>query len=75
MNVAAIQDEILGLPAPERAKLMDALWSSISSPDLKKREAAWAAESEQRIDAFDAGKITARDASEVLADLKKGLKG
>ena len=73
MSVTAIEDEILGLPATERARLMDALWNSISTPDVKQREAAWAAESERRIDAFDAGKLTARDAADVFADLKKGL--
>lgn len=73
MSVTAIQDEILGLPANERARLIDVLWDSISGPELKAREAAWAAESERRIDAFDAGRLTARDAAEVFADLKKGL--
>ena len=73
MSVTAIQDEILGLPATERARLIDVLWDSISGAELKTREAAWAAESERRIDAFDAGKLTARDAAEVFADLKKGL--
>ena len=73
MSVTAIQDEILGLPATERARLIDVLWDSISGAELKTREAAWAAESERRIDAFDAGKLTARGAAEVFADLKKGL--
>jgi putative addiction module component (TIGR02574 family) len=72
MSVTAIQDEILGLPATDRARLMDALWNSISAPDVKAREAAWAAESERRIDAFEAGKLTARDAADVFADLRKG---
>jgi hypothetical protein len=33
MSVTAIQDEILGLPATERARLIDVLWASISAPD------------------------------------------
>jgi len=74
MSVTAIQDEILGLPATERARLIDVLWDSISAPEQQAREAVWAAESERRIDAHDAGKLTARDASEVFADLKKGLR-
>ena len=74
MSVTAIQDEILGLPATERARLIDVLWNSISAPEQQVREAAWAAESERRIDAYDDGKLTARDASEVFADLKKGLR-
>ena len=74
MSVTAIQDEILGLPATERARLIDVLWDSISAPEQQAREAAWAAESERRIDAFDSGKLTARNAAEVFADLKKGLR-
>ena len=73
MSVTAIQNEILGLPAAERVRLIDLLWNSISLPEQQTRETAWAAESERRIDAFDAGKLTARDATEVFADLKKGL--
>ena len=73
MSVTAIQNEILELPAAERARLIDVLWDSISDPEIKAREAAWAAESERRIDAYDAGKLTARDASDVFANLKKGM--
>jgi putative addiction module component (TIGR02574 family) len=74
MSVTAIENEILGLPTAERARLIDVLWDSISAPDQQTREAAWAVESERRIDAFDAGKLTARDANEVFADLKKELR-
>ena len=70
MSVTAIQAEILGLPATERARLIDVLWDSISAPEQQAREAAWAAESERRIDAYDAGKPTARDATEVFQTLK-----
>ena len=73
MSVTAIQAEILELPASERARLIDVLWDSISTPELKTRETAWAAESERRIDACDAGKLTAREATDVFAELKKGL--
>ena len=73
MSVTALQDEILGLPATERARLIDVLWNSISGSELKTREAAWAAESERRIDAFDAGKLTARKATEVFSDLKREM--
>ena len=73
MSVTAIQNEILGLPATERARLIDVLWDSISGSELKARAAAWAAESERRIDAFDAGKLTVLYAADVFADLKKDL--
>jgi putative addiction module component (TIGR02574 family) len=74
MSVTAIENEILGLPTAERARLIDVLWDSISAPEQQAREAAWAVESERRVDAFDAGKLTARDADEVFADLKKELR-
>jgi putative addiction module component (TIGR02574 family) len=73
MSVTTIQAEILGLPADERVKLIDVLWDSLSLPEVKSREAAWAAESERRIDAFEAGKLTARDAATVFSELRKGL--
>jgi putative addiction module component (TIGR02574 family) len=74
MSVAAIQAEVLGLPAEERAKLIDVLWDSLSLPEVKSREAAWARESERRIDALDAGKLTVRDAATVVSELRKGLR-
>ena len=73
MSVTAIQEEIIGLPAPERARLIDVLWNSISAPEQQAREAAWAAESERRIDAVESGALKARDADAVFLDLKKGL--
>ena len=74
MTITAIQNEVLGLSPEERAKLIDLLWDSLCAPEVKERETAWAAESERRIDAFDAGKLGARDANEVLADLKNSLR-
>jgi putative addiction module component (TIGR02574 family) len=74
MSVATIQDEVLGLPAKERAKLIDILWKSLSSPEMQLREAAWAKESERRIDAFEAGELKARDAQSVFSDLRKDLR-
>jgi len=72
MSVAALQDELLKLPATERARLIEVLWNSLSEPELKSREAAWAAESERRIDAYEAGRLQARDAQTVFAEWKKG---
>ena len=74
MSVTAIQDEILGLPAADRVKLIDVLWESLSSSELKSREAAWAGESERRIDAFEAGKLKAREAQSVFSDLRRNLR-
>ena len=74
MSVTAIQSEVLNLSAAERARLLDVIWESLSEPETKAREAAWAAESERRIDAYDSAKLTARDATDVFADFKKSLR-
>ena len=74
MSLASIQKEISQLDTHERVMLIDLLWDSLSAPEIKDREKAWAAESERRIDAFDGGKLTARDAREVLADLRNSLR-
>jgi len=74
MSVTSIQEEILGLPAMERARLIDLLWDSLAEPGQPARESAWAAESERRIDAYDASRLSARNAHDVLTELKKGLR-
>jgi len=74
MSVATIQNELLSLPAGERAKLIDLLWDSLSEPEVKSREVAWAKESERRVDAYDHDNLKSRDAGEVFAELEKKLK-
>jgi putative addiction module component, TIGR02574 family len=74
MRVTAIQSEVLNLSATERARLLDLIWDSLSEPELKARETAWAAESERRIDAYDSGTLTARPAADVFSELKKNLR-
>lgn len=51
-----IEDALRLLPA-DRAKLIDALYASLESEEVRAREQAWAREVESRIDAYDAGKI------------------
>ena len=74
MSVTAIQSEVLNLSVVERARLLDLIWESLSESETKVREANWAAESERRIDAYDSGKLTARPAADVFADLKKNIR-
>ena len=74
MSIATIQAEVLRLSPGERVKLIDVLWDSLASPEVTSREAAWAEESERRIDAFEAGKLKARDAGTVFSDLRKDLR-
>lgn len=74
MSAGTVQSEALSLSAAERAKLIDALWDSLASAEMKSREAAWSAESERRIDAFEAGKLKARDAEDILSELRERYK-
>jgi putative addiction module component (TIGR02574 family) len=74
MSIATIQNEMLGLPPEERMRLIDLLWDSLSDPEIKVREVAWATEAERRIEAFDAGKLGARNANSVIDDLRNSLR-
>ncbi len=74
MSVSAIQTEVLNLSATDRVRLIDVIWESLSEPEIKARETAWAAESERRIDAYDSGRLKARPAADVFADLKLKLR-
>ena len=74
MSVAAMQTEIMALPAEEKVKLIDFIWETLSSESLKHREAAWPEESERRIDASEAGQMECRDASEVISTLRRALR-
>ena len=73
MTATAIRTEVLNLSVEDRAELVDALWDSLSKPETKAREAAWALESERRIDACNTGNLTTRDAVDVFTELKKKL--
>jgi putative addiction module component (TIGR02574 family) len=67
-----LQNEVLKLPAREKFRLMELLWNSLSEPELKAREAAWAAESERRSSSFDTTPLQTRDAQLVFSELKDG---
>lgn len=72
MSITAIEHELLNLPVEQRLRMIDVLWNSLAEPETRTRESKWANESERRIDAFEAGTLTARDASAVFADLNQG---
>ena len=77
MNVATEQVfiEALSLPIRERASLVHKLLVSLEneqgSPEI---EEAWKQEALERCAAFDAGKISERDADLVLRDAYRKLK-
>ena len=55
MSLTSIQNEIRNLGPAERALLIDLLWDSLDEERTKEIETKWAAESEDRIDAFERG--------------------
>jgi putative addiction module component (TIGR02574 family) len=71
---AALEKEVLALPVEDKAKLIDLLYESFNDPETKRREAAWVAEAERRIDAINEGKIKTRPAEDVFADMRKRLR-
>ena len=73
MSLASIQNEIEKLEPAERAALIDVLWESLDEGRIKETEAKWAAESEDRIDAFERGELAAVDGQSALEELRKSL--
>jgi len=74
MSLASIQEEIIQADSTERAKLIDLLWESLDEARVKEIEAKWAAESEDRIDAYERGELPAVDGATALKDLRSSLR-
>ena len=68
-RVKHLSDAARKLSASERAALIDDLLASLDAPDPR-IDALWAEEAERRLAAVDSGEMPARDAEEVLADLR-----
>ncbi len=73
MSLASIRDEIERLEPAERAALIDVLWESLDEGRIKEIESRWAAESEDRIDAFERGELPAVDGPSAIEDLRSSL--
>ena len=73
MSLASIQSEIEKLEPAERAALIDVLWDSLDAQRIKEIEAKWAAESEDRIDAFERGELPAVDGPSAIKELRSSL--
>lgn len=74
MSLATIRDQIEKLEPAERASLIDLLWDSLDDDRIQKIETKWAAESEDRIDAFERGELPAVDGPSALEELRSSLK-
>ena len=73
MSLASIQNEIEKLEPAERASLIDLPWESHDEQRVKEIEGKWAAESEDRIDAFERGELPAVDGPSALKELRSSL--
>jgi putative addiction module component (TIGR02574 family) len=58
--------EALTLPPIERASLLEELLSSFDFPSRQEVDALWAAEAEDRIDAYERGELHSIPADEVF---------
>ncbi len=64
--------EALKLSPVERAELIEKLLASFSFPDRKAIDELWAAEAEDRIDAYERGEIKSKTAAKVFARIERG---
>lgn len=63
--------DALKLPPVERAELIEKLLASFSFPDRKAIDELWAAEAEDRIDAYERGEIKSKPAADVFARIER----
>jgi len=69
-SLEQIEDQARALSPEERAKLAQSMLESLHSP-LADIEAAWEAEIEQRVAAFDRGEIPLHAAEDVFAEARR----
>jgi len=65
-----VLNDALALPASERASLIELLLASLDRPDPT-IDALWAREAEERLAAYDAGRMKAVSAEDVFAEFQK----
>jgi putative addiction module component (TIGR02574 family) len=68
-----LEAEALGLPLPERTRLIECLLASLDEDD--EIAAAWAEEAERRIDALERGETQALPVEDVIAQARARIAG
>ncbi len=68
-NNIQLFDQALAMSPIDKAVLIDKLFQSFDTGQQQSIDKAWAVEAESRIDAYNAGKISARPFTEMLNDL------
>jgi Putative addiction module component len=69
-RVKSLSLEARKLPLAERAELIEDLLASLDEPDAR-IDALWAEEAECRLKLLDSGETGARDAAEVMTELRE----
>lgn len=66
-TAADLARRVKQLPREERERLVDELLESLNEPATTELDAAWSAEIERRLAAYDRGEVQALSAEEVFA--------
>jgi putative addiction module component (TIGR02574 family) len=74
-QVAELAQQGKALPPEDRSRLVEILLESLHEGSLADVEAAWDAEVERRLKAFDRGEIAALDGEAVLAKARRLARG
>ena len=70
-QVQQVLEKAIHLPPVERAELVEQILSSFDFPSRNEIDALWAKEAEDRIGAYDQGKIKATPASQVFEKINR----
>lgn len=70
MDEIILESEALRLPARERALLADALLGSLEDEAARGIQDKWAAEADDRLEAFRRGELQAMDGPTVLREMR-----
>ena len=67
----SVLENVLDLPPIERAELVECILASFDFPERATIDREWADEAEQRLDAYDQGKIKAKSVSKVFEKIDR----
>jgi putative addiction module component (TIGR02574 family) len=73
-QIEAVFNAALSLPPHNRAALAEKLLDSLGEKEQKEIDEAWTKEAEDRLQAFEEGRITAVPLQEVMRSVRQGNK-
>ena len=69
-----LEKRLLSLPSETRARLAERLIASLDDLSDEENERLWVDEAERRMQAFKAGRLSARPAEDVIRDVRDHLR-